>query len=83
MVNALRTFLGTCVDNITIVNYSVKITLSVAQEMGGILRLLDDREEKSLDSKMNFEIFIKNMATMQRFVDVLQKPHRQNQKLRK
>lgn len=71
MINALRLFLGTCVDNITIVNYSVKVTLSVGQEMEGIVKMLADREEKALDSKLNFEIFLKNIQNMQRFVGVL------------
>lgn len=71
MINALRLFLGTCVDNITIVNYSVKVTLSVGQEMEGIVKMLADREEKALDSKLNFEIFLKNIQNMERFVGVL------------
>ncbi|CDW78434.1 UNKNOWN [Stylonychia lemnae] len=78
MVNALRLFLGTCVDNITIVNYSVKVTLSVSQELSGINKTMTDREEKTLDSKMNFEIFMKTLIQMQRFLEVLQKPHLQN-----
>ena len=76
MVNALRTFLGTCVDNITVVNYSVKVTLSVSMELNGILELLDSREERMHDSNLDYEIMLRNMLTMTRFIEVLQRPHR-------
>eukprot|EP00347_Sterkiella_histriomuscorum_P005208 403357481 len=76
MVNALRIFLGTCVDNITILNYSVKVTLNVGMELNGVSQMINDREERSQDNKMDFDIFMKNIVKMMRSLDILQRPHR-------
>jgi len=40
------------------------------------VNILDRREEKVLENKLDFEIFMKNVQTMQRFVEVLHKPHK-------
>ncbi len=71
MVNSLRNFLGTCVDNITVVNYSVKVTLSVSQEINGVLAHMTSMDETAVDSKLNFEVMIKNMQGILRFMEVL------------
>ena len=75
MINAIRVFLGTCVDNITVLNYSVKVTLSVSTELQGVGEIMDEREEHTLTSKMNLDIYKKNMVSINRFVELLARQH--------
>ncbi len=72
---ALRSFLGTCVDNITVLNYTVKVTLDVSMLISGVVSLLEKSDEKTIDAKMGYEVIMKNMLSLRRFIEALMKPH--------
>ena len=80
MVHALRDFLGNCVDNITVTNYSVKVTLSVSMELSKILDSLSARESRMHDNNLDFEIMLRNMTALWRLIENLERTHRINKK---
>jgi hypothetical protein len=59
------------VDNITLISASVKVTLNVSIETPGIISTLTQREEKNLDSKIGYDVMIKNMMNIKRYIDVV------------
>ncbi|CDW88475.1 UNKNOWN [Stylonychia lemnae] len=64
MIYAIKIFLATAIDSITILNYTVKVTVSVTQELNKIFKTLAERDQRRMNSKMNLDILEKNLIGM-------------------